>query len=455
MLTPSSPSPWLPHSRLLGLALLAAFAGALLMAPPAAEAQKSPGVQGAYALTNAQVIPAPGDTIDQGTVVIREDTIAAVGADVTVPDDVDTIDCEGLTVYPGMIDSGTHLGLEEVGSLSETQDYNEIGDLTSHMNVLTAVNPNSVHIPVTRVQGITTVLSEPTTGLLPGVAALISLHGYTPEQMHEGGVELTKLDFPSTGREGPWDDRSAEEIEKQAQEAINKLNKVWERAELYADIDSSVAVQPEERRQPEYVPSMEALIPVVRGERPLLISADQASDITSALGWAKERDALDQVILSGAAEGWRVADSIASANVPVLVGPVLQNPARESDRYDKAYANPSLLRDAGVKIALRTSETENVRNLPFHAGFAATYGLGKTEALRAVTTAPAEIFGVADRIGALAPGMRANLFVADGDPFQTQTEVVHLFIDGYKLPLESRQSKLYDEFLNRNPGLEK
>lgn len=455
MLTSFSLFSRLPHTRRLGLAFLVALLGGLLVTPPVAEAQKSPGVQGAFALTNAQVITAPGDTIDQGTVVIREDTIAAVGPNVNVPDDVDAIDCEGLTVYPGMIDSGTHLGLEEVGSLSETQDYNEIGDLTSHMDALTAVNPNSVHIPVNRAQGITTVLTEPTTGTLPGVAALISLHGYTPEQMHEGGVELTKLDFPSTGRQGYWDDRSPEEIEKQAQEAIDELNEIWERAELYADIDSSVAQQPEERRQPEYVPSMEALIPVIRGERPLLISADRASDITSALNWADEHDALDQVVLSGAEEGWRVADSIAAADVPVLVGPVLQNPARDSDRYDKAYANPSLLHEAGVQIALRTNETENVRNLPFHAGFAATYGLGKTEALRAVTTAPAEIFGVDDRIGSLEVGKRANLFVADGDPFETQTQIFHLFIDGYKLPLENRQSELYEEFLNRNPGLEK
>jgi imidazolonepropionase-like amidohydrolase len=164
---------------------------------------------------------------------------------------------------------------------------------------------------------------------------------------------------------------------------------------------------------------------------------------------------LDQVILSGAMEGWRVADEIAAADVPVLVGSIMQPPSRESDRYDKAYRTPALLHDAGVPVALRTGNTENVRNLVFHAGFAAAHGLGRTEALRAVTTTPAEIFGVADRIGTVEAGKRANLFVADGDPFQPATDVEHLFIDGYKLPLENRQTKLYDEFLNRNPGLEK
>jgi len=164
---------------------------------------------------------------------------------------------------------------------------------------------------------------------------------------------------------------------------------------------------------------------------------------------------LDQVILSGAMEGWRVADEIAAADVPVLVGSIMQPPSRESDRYDKAYRTPALLHEAGVTVALRSGKTENVRNLVFHAGFAASHGLGKTEALRAITTTPAEIFGVEDQVGTIEVGKRANLFVANGDPFQPATDVEHLFIDGYKLPLENRATKLYDEFRNRNPGLEK
>lgn len=440
--------------RPLGLFAVLLATG-LVLDPSSAEAQKQPGVQGPFALTNAQIIQTPTDTIDTGTIVIRDETIAAVGPDVTPPDDARVLDADGRTVYPGLIDSGTQLGLQEVGSLSETIDHDEIGDLTSNMEALTAVNPNSVSIPVTRVHGITTVLTEPTEGLLPGVAALISLHGYTPQQMHEGGVELTKLDYPSTGRYGPSDDRSPQAIEKETKKALDKLNEVWDKAERYAQIDSAVAAEPEDRRRPKYLPSMQALIPVVRGERPLLIEANTASDISSALDWAEERGVIDQAILSGALEGWRIADEIAAADVPVLVGPITQPPSRDSDRYDKAYRNPALLHEAGVTVALRTNNVENVRNLPFHAGFAASHGLGKTEALRAVTTTPAEIFGVSDRVGSIEEGKRANLFVTDGDAFQPATDVEHLFIDGYKVPLESRHSKLFEEFLNRTPGLEK
>ncbi len=447
MLSPFRPR---PQRVFAGLTLLVA----LLLALPA-HAQKQPGFQGPFALTNAQVIVAPGDTLDDGTVVIRDDSIAAVGPDVSVPSDAQAFDLSGQMVYPGFIDSGTHLGLAEIGSLPETQDFNEIGDLTAHMNALTAVNPSTVHVPTTRVHGITSVITEPENGILPGTAALIGLHGYTPEQMHLGDVTLTKLNFPSVGRQGPSDDRSPETIQKEAEKALTQLNDLWVQAERYARIDSAVAEQPEARRQPEFVPAMEGLLPVIRGEQPLMISANAAADISKALDWAEERGVLDQLILSGALEGWRVADEIAAANVPVLVGSIMQPPSRESDRYDKAYRTPALLHDAGVTVALRSGKTENVRNLVFHAGFAAAHGLGKTEALRAITTTPARIFGVADQVGTIEAGKRANLFVANGDPLQPATDVQHLFIDGYKLPLENRATKLYDEFRNRNPGLTK
>lgn len=427
----------------------------LLLTVTFASAQKTPGRKGTFALTNARIVTITNGTIEQGTLVIRDGQIADLGTDVPVPGDAAVIDCSDLTIYPGMIDAGTRLGLVEVGSLSETRDYREIGDLTPHMEALTAVNPNSVNIPVTRVNGVTSVIAEPSGGLLPGTAALIGLHGYTPDQMHLGGYEAVVLNYPSTGRRSPWDDRSEEQIEKQAEKALEKLNEVWNQGELYARIDSAHAANPDENRRPAYSPAMQALVPAVRGEMPVIVKADGASDITSAIEWAEKRGVLDQMILSGAAEGWRVADEIAEAGVPVLAGPVLSTPSRDSDRYDKAYANPGLMRAAGVKVAIRTGEAENVRNLPYHAGFAAAYGMGKEEALRAVTIVPAEIFGVDDQVGSLEAGKRANLFVATGDPFETKTDITHLFIDGYKIPLESRHTKLYDEFLHRNPGLEK
>lgn len=410
------------------------------------------GRRGVFALTNARIVTVTNGTIERGTVVVRGGTIEAVGETVAVPADAEIIDCTGLTIYPGLIDSGSGLGLTEVGSLAETRDADDIGDIIPHFQALTAVNPNSVVIPVTRLNGVTTVLTVPTGGLFPGTSALINLHGYTPEQMLVGDARLVVLEFPRTGRRGSFDRRSDEDIKKTSDKALAKLNDTWDMAVTQARIDSAYAASPEAGRARPYVPAMDALAQVIRGEKMLLIEVNAAQDIRKALEWIEARNLKGKVVLSGVIEGWRVADRIAAAGIPVLAGPVLTIPARETDRYDKAYANPGLMAKAGVQVAIKSGETENTRNLPYHAGFAAAYGMDRDAALRAVTIEPARIFGVADRLGSVEAGKTANLIVTTGDPFETRTKLRHLFIDGYLLPLESRQTRLYDEFLNREPG---
>jgi imidazolonepropionase-like amidohydrolase len=405
------------------------------------------------ALTNARIVTITQGTIENGTIVVENGIIVQLGTDVEIPGGAQVVDLAGLTVYPGMIDSGTQMGLVEVSSLSETRDASELGDLSPQMKALTAVNPNGVAIPVTRVNGITTVLTVPSGGMLPGQAALINLHGYTPQQMY-AGFEGVILQFPSTGRRGRFDSRSEEDVQKAATEAMKKLNDTWDSAELHHRIDSTYRAHPEDGRRPEYVPSMEALKDVVRGEQSLIIQVNTAKDILAAIDWIKTRN-MKNVIFSGLAEGWRVADKIAEAGVPCLIGPVLSIPTRASDRFDKAYKNAALMHEAGVKIAIRSNDTANARNLPYHAGFAAAYGLPVEAALRAVTINPAEIFGVDDKLGSLEVGKEATFFVADGDPFETTTTILHVFIAGYQVPMESRHTRLYEEFLNRDPGLNK
>ena len=182
---------------------------------------------------------------------------------------------------------------------------------------------------------------------------------------------------------------------------------------------------------------MEQLSQVVANELPLLIEVNAAKDIISALAWAKEKQITP--ILTGVAEGWKVADKIAAAGIPVITGPVLAFP----------YNNPALLQKAGVKVALRTMEAENVRNLPFHAGFAAAYGMGTEEALKAITINSAEIFGLSEQIGSLEEGKNATLFISDGDPFEPKTQIQQVFIKGYRIPMTNRHIRLYQEFLNR------
>ena len=412
------------------------------------EAQSPKGKYGTFVLTNATIETVTKGVIQNGSVVISNGKITAVGTNVTIPAGAEVIDCKGQWIYPGMIDGGTRLGLSEVGSDTRTKDFNEVGDVLPQMKALSAVNPNSALIPVTRISGVTTVIAAPEGDLIPGTAALINLYGYTPDQMF-GGFEGVVLIFPNTVRKGFFDRRTDEEIKKASDKALQKLNDVWDLAVQYHKIDSAT-----KSTGMKYYPEMEALLPVVRGERSLMIEANASKDIQAALKWIAERK-VKKVILTGVEEGWRVADEILKAGVPVIAGPVLSLPARDYDRYDKPYANPGLLKKAGIKVAIRTLHAENVRNLPYHAAFAAAYGLGKEEALRAVTIVPAEIFGVADKLGSIEVGKNATLFVSDGDPFETKTNIKHVFIDGWQVPMVSRQTELYEEFLKREPGISK
>jgi imidazolonepropionase-like amidohydrolase len=427
---------------------------ALLAVPAFAQGPQYRARAGTFALTDCRIETVTRGVIETGTVVIEGGQIAAVGADAAVPAGAARVPCNGGTVYPGFIDAGTRLGLQEISSQDETEDYDELGDITPQMHALTAVNPSTIHVPITRVAGVTTALAVPTGGLFPGTATLIDLHGYTPDQM-AAGFDAVVLNFPTTGRRGRFDRRDQAAIDKAAEEAMEKLNEVWDDAVLYARIDSARAASRSADPMP-YQPEMAALLPVVRGETALLVEVDAAADITKALEWLEDKDV--RAILLGVAEGWRVADEIAEAGLPVITGPVLGLPTRASDRYDRTYQNAALLRQAGVEVALRTDDRmQNYRNVPFHAGFAVAYGrdLGfdRQAALEALTIAPARMFGLADRMGSIEVGKEATLFVADGDPLEPASEVTALFIEGYQVPIISRQTELYEEYLNRRPGL--
>lgn len=397
---------------------------------------------GKFLLQNATVVTVTKGTLTNTSVLVENGKIAQVGTNISAAG-AEVIDCTGKFIYPGMIDSGTRLGLVEISSVPETVDYAEVGNVTPNMQALTTVNPNSEAIGVTRVSGVTTVLTVPTGGLFPGTAALINLNGYTPDQMY-GGFKAVVMNFPSSGRRGRFDRRSDEDVKKDSEKALKEANEIWGNASKYLELKKSGA-------ELQFYPEMDQLAKAVSGELPLLIVVDAASDIQNAIKWVEGKNI--KVIFSGVAEGWRVADEIAKAGIPVITGPVQDLPTRQSDRYDTPYANAGKMAKAGVKVALRTDEEENVRNLPFHAAFAAAYGLGKEDALKAITINPAEIFGIADQYGSVEAEKRANLIISTGDPLETKSQILHVFIDGYMIPMSNRHIRLYQEFLERSPGL--
>ena len=406
---------------------------------------------GPTAITNATIHTVTNGVISGGTVLLDGHRITAVGRDVAIPSGYTVIDGTGKHVYPGFIDSGTRLGLIEISAVPVTVDDAEVGQFNPQMRAFTAINPNSAAIPVTRVSGVTNVISHPTSGVVSGKATLIDLFGYSPDSMAVRADAALHIEWPTQARRGWGDNRSDEDRRKAYERGLAQLQDYWDNARSYHEMWVAFEADPAGKRRPDRNPEMHGMRDVFAGKLPVMVSVDRENDIRSALEWIGRQPDAVEFILSSVAEGWRVADDIAAAGIPVLVGPMLRTPVRAYDDFRRPYENAGLLAQAGVVIAIRTGQTENVRNLPYNASYAAVYGLGVEEALRAVTINPARIFGVETELGSIEVGKRANLFISDGDPFEPATQIEAVFINGYNIPMMSRQTMLYDEFLQRTP----
>ncbi len=410
------------------------------------------GQNSTYAIKNARIVTVTGPVIENGTVVVADGKIAAVDANASIPSGAKIIDGKGLSVYPGMIDSDTEIGLTEIGSVAGSVDTNEIGDNNANIRVDVAINPDGSHIAVARVNGITTVLTAPRGGVIAGQSALLNLDGWTAREMVLKSPVAMHINWPGAGggsgfgfgNFGPQ--RSVTEVRREQEKQIDGLKKILRDAATYANAKDARAKDPSLPKQNVDL-KLEALIPVVRGQMLVVINANLERDLKNAIAFADTMKL--KIIISGGVEAYKVADQLKSKNIPVIVGPVLRMPVKEDDPYDAAFTNAGLLSKAGVKIAFQTNDSANSRNLPYHAGMAAAFGLPKEEALKAVTIYPAEIFGVADRIGSIEKGKVANLIVTDGDPLEIRTQIKHVFINGRDIPLTSRHTELYEKYKAR------
>jgi imidazolonepropionase-like amidohydrolase len=402
-------------------------------------------------IRDAKIVTVTGVTIPRGSVLIRNGKIVGFGDKVAIPGSAKVIDGRGLSVYPGLIDSGTYLGLSEVGSVQETRDTTELGDFNSNAKAIVAVNIHSELIPVARANGVTTVITSPRGRLVSGQAALINLDGWTWQEMAVRPAAAMVMEYPRLsaggGRFGGFQQgQGADNQRQQAQRQIEALKKKLEEAQAYAQAKEARAKDPNiPIRATDLV--LEAFIPVIKGEMPVLMSANSAAEIRGAIEIADKFKL--RLIISGADEAEKVASLLKEKNVPVIIGPVTEVPNREDDGYDRNYSQAAELQKAGVRFAFQTNDAAYVRNLPFQAGTSAAFGLSKEEALKSVTIYPAQIFGVDKLIGSIEVGKVANLIVTDGDPLEFRTNVKHMFINGKPVDLSSRHTRLYDKFNSR------
>ena len=390
------------------------------------------------AITGGTVYPVSGPKIANATVLIRDGKIAAVGTNVNVPTDATRIDAAGKWVTPGLIDGGGQMGLVEIGAVAGTRDGSLATDsVAASFSVAEGLNPASVLIPVTRIEGITTALAAPVGHLISGQAVLIDLDGATIEQMLVKSPVGLVVNLSEAAKDEAGGSRAgvSARLRRLLRDALE-----YERRKV--DF-SRGQMQPLSAAAPD----LEALLPVLHGRLPLIADAERRSDIETALRLAKEFQL--KLILAGAAEGWEIAGEIAAAGVPVLVQPLDNIPSYDS--LGVRYENAALLVKAGVKVVLLETDTHNSRNLHQQAGNAVAYGMSWDQALRAVTLSPSEVFGVADRYGSLEPGKVANVVVWSSDPFEFTTGVEHVLIRGKEIPLKSRQTELFERYKKLPP----
>ena len=416
-----------------------------------------PGPQGTYAIRNARIVTVSGPEIARGTVVISGGKIQAVGADVAVPAGAQSIDAAGLTVYPGMMDGGTSMGLSEIGQgAAATVDDAEIGSFNPNAQAFYGINPHSAHVAVTRVVGITHVISMPSGGLISGQAALINLAGWTPPEMTVKPRIALVINLPRSGFAGrgfaaflaqQQGGGNTGDAQRARERQLDSIRTILRDADAYGKAIDAYA-RDKSLPRPDHDVVLAALVPAVRGEMPVIFPADRAGDIRAAVNFAQEMK-LKPIILGGI-DAPQVASLLKERNVPVILTGTMRLPSREDDPYDANFSVASKLAQAGVRFAISSgNDGAEVRNLPYVAGMASAFGLPKAEALKAVTLYPAQIFGVADRFGSIEPGKSANLVVTDGDLLEARTNTKYLFIDGRPVPLGSKHVEMYELFKER------
>jgi imidazolonepropionase-like amidohydrolase len=390
------------------------------------------------AITGGTVYPVSGPKIEHATVLIRDGRIVAVGANVTVPADATKIDATGKWVTPGLIDGAGQMGLTEISAVPADNEAALRGsDIAASFNVAEGINPASNLIPVTRVEGVTTTLASPGGAWIQGQAVLIDLDGATIEQMLIKSPVGIVVDM-SEGSKGAGGNSRAG--------VAGRLRRVFNDALEYSRRKADYSrAQMQQLAAP--AAELEALLPALRGQLPLIVYANRVSDIRTALRIGREYKL--KLILAGGAEGWEIAADIAAAGVPVLVEPMDNIPSY--DALGIRYENAALLAKAGVNVSLLETDTHNSRRIRQQAGNAVSFGMTWDQALRAVTLTPAETFGVAGQYGSLDAGKVANVVVWSGDPFELSTGVDHLFIRGKEIPLRSRQTELLERYRTLPP----
>lgn len=403
----------------------------LMMAVPHADAQTpAPKQSEPIALVGGTIHTLAGDVIENGTILFEGGIITAVGTGLNIPSDVRRHDISGKHVYPGLIDSYSQMGITEIGAVSMTNDVNEQGNINPNVMAERAFHPESRHIPIARSAGVLTAVTTPGGGLISGKSSAMMMEGWAWDEMTlKSGTGLI-VNWPN-----PRNDSYEENIQT--------LRDAFDDARSY--MKARQAMDAGEAARHDIDSRWEAMIPVFEGETPVVVSANEVRQIQDAITWAEEEGV--RLIILGGSDAHLVTDHLNAKQIPVIITSVLTSSNRDWESYDARYSLPAKLHDAGVQFAIAGgSSAAYAHRLPYEAGAAAAYGLDSDTALRALTTHPASILGLDNRIGTLETGKDATLLITTGNPIEYNTQIEQVFIQGRESDMSDMHRQLYEKY---------
>ena len=382
-------------------------------------------------------------TLEKAEIIFDKGKIISVGHQLTAPDGTEIMDASGLHIFPGLISTGSTLGLQEIGAVRATRDYAEVGDINPNVRANVSYNPDSELIPISRSNGILLALSVPRSGLISGMSSLMMLDGWTWEDatlIHPVGLHIF---WPSMNLPKPQSGKKKDEKGKDMRlKSIQKLDDILQDSRAYLKLKNlgSSSYKHDLR--------LEGMLPVITGDVPVFIHANEVRQIEASVYWADRQNLA--MVLVGGKDSWRVTQLLKERDIQVIYTQTHSTPMRRFENYDQTFITPSKLYAAGVKFCISNSEssfqTPHLRNLPYYAAKAASYGLPWDEALRSITLSSAEIMGVEKIVGSLETGKDATFFISDGDILDVRTEVQKAFIQGRKIDLNDRHKMLDSKY---------
>ena len=384
--------------------------------------------------------------LENADILFVDGKITSVGHNLDIPAEAEIIDASGQHVFPGLISAGSTLGLQEIGAVRATRDYAEVGAVNPNVRANVSYNPDSELIPITRSNGILLALSVPRSGLISGTSSLMMLDGWTWEDatlMHPVGLHLF---WPSMNIPKPKPGKQKEKKDKDSRlKSIQKIDDLIQESRAYAQLKATGSPSFKHNLR------LEGMLPVITGDIPMFIHANEVRQIEAAVYWAERQSV--KMVLVGGKDSWRVTQILKDREIPVIYTQTHSTPMRRFEQYDQAFITPSQLYAAGVKFCISNSEspfqTPHIRNLPYHAAKAASYGLSWKEALRSITLSTAEILGVEDQVGSLEASKDATFFIAGGDILDIRTQVNMAFVQGRRVDLSDRHKTLYSKYRNK------